>query len=344
MYVIRADGNAQIGAGHVMRCLSVAGALAEHLGTAEKICFFCADEQSARLVESNGFTARVLGTDYKDMESELPLWGKLLAEMDSLHQGNHVILVDSYQTTDDYLKNLKKFGMVMMLDDMQEHTYPVDIVINYNVNADEECYRKLYRGTSTRFFLGCKYAPLRKQFMNRNYQIRPEVKDVLITTGGGDIDNIAGEMVRLIYREGIRFHVISGRYNPHLAELKKLETTLKGVQIYHDVADMAALMEKCDIAVTAGGSTLYELAGMGIPFLCFSYVRNQEELAKSMGEKGAGVFLGAWHLDRKAVEDSLQLSFDELCNNIQGRKACWTKGHEMVDGKGAFRIAALMSE
>ena len=77
MIYIRGDGNARIGAGHLMRCMTIAEELARLQGGREKICFVCADEDSGALVRENGFRSYVLGTDYRDMESELPLWREL---------------------------------------------------------------------------------------------------------------------------------------------------------------------------------------------------------------------------------------------------------------------------
>ena len=44
MIYIRGDGNARIGAGHLMRCMTIAEELARLQGGREKICFVCADE------------------------------------------------------------------------------------------------------------------------------------------------------------------------------------------------------------------------------------------------------------------------------------------------------------
>ena len=78
MILIRADGNARIGMGHLMRCMTVAEELAMLQGSREGICFVCADEASGEFVRENGFRSYVLGTDYRDMESELPLNGPFL--------------------------------------------------------------------------------------------------------------------------------------------------------------------------------------------------------------------------------------------------------------------------
>lgn len=374
MYIIRADGNAKIGAGHLMRCLTVAESMGKMLCSRQNITFLCADEQSADMVASCGFQAKVLGTDYQDMESELPIWEELLQgesllrsekaleggelplgeelleggellqrrelpQKEEPSKKEHVILVDSYYVTDEYLKRLAAYGRVYLMDDMQEHTYPVDAVINYNVFADADSYRQLYKGTETERFVGRDYVPVRQQFLNRDYKVSESVKNVLITTGGGDQDNIAGAVLKAIYSEDMEFHVVTGKYNPHLEILKEQEETCENVHIYHDVSDMAGLMQKCDIAVTAGGTTIYELAALGVPFLCFSYAKNQEALTEYIGVNGIAGFLGAYHRNAEAVLDNLQVLFEQYCAEYDLRRTCYDKERELIDGKGAVRLA-----
>ena len=55
MYFFRADGNATTGAGHLMRCATIATALAGRLGGKDGIRFVCADDQSASLAAQQGF-------------------------------------------------------------------------------------------------------------------------------------------------------------------------------------------------------------------------------------------------------------------------------------------------
>lgn len=336
MIVIRADGNAKIGAGHLMRCLTVAEAVIRMQGSRKNICFFCADGQSADLAREHGFQAPVLGTDYRKMETELSAWEYI---MQTAGSGEHTILVDSYYVTDAYLKQLSRYGRVCLLDDMQEHTYPVDMLINYNAFADEALYQKLYRGMNTKILVGSDYVPVREQFLNVDYSTAEVVKHVLITTGGGDIDNIAGAILQAIYCEGIEFHVVTGRYNPHLKELKEWECEKSGVHIYHDVRDMAQLMKKCDIAVTAGGTTIYELAAIGVPFLCFSYAQNQEALTEYIGEHKIAGFAGAYHKDAETVLKKMQELFTTYCKSYDCRRACFEAEKKMIDGRGAERIA-----
>lgn len=340
MYIIRADGNAKTGAGHLMRCMTVAEELAELEGGRERILFLCADGQSAALAREHGFRAVALGTDYRDMEAELPRWEEALRESGA----SSVVLVDSYYVTEDYLKGLRRFGRVALLDDLGLRAFPVDCVINYNAPADRKAYERLYGGRGTRLVTGSSYVPVRRQFLNRSYQVRSRVKRVLITTGGGDVSNIARRIFEKIQAADKEYYLIAGQFNPHFRELKELEERCENLHILHHVTDMAGLMEECDAAVTAGGTTVYELAAVGVPFLCFSYAENQEPLTEYVGEKEIGGFAGAYHREPGKTLDRLGRLFEELCGKEELRRRFSETERSMIDGGGARRLAEVLRE
>lgn len=342
MLIIRADGNAKIGAGHLMRCLTIAQAV-ERRGEASKILFLCADEDSAEMVRVHGFRAEVLHTDYRNMESELREdTGQTLWDMWIKDTADH-ILVDSYYVTDAYLEELRRFGRVFLMDDMQNHTYPADGVINYNLFADSELYAKLYGGKDVRLCLGGDYVPLRQQFRNVAYQVKDDVEEVLLTTGGGDVDNIAGSILDAVYRENIRFHVLVGRFSPHFESWRRRAEQTPNLEIHFDVNNMAELMTQCDLAITAGGSTVYELAAVGVPFICFSYAENQEALVDYMARENVSMSAGAWHRDAAATLEQMGGQFVKLCENVKLRSQCSDRERRLIDGQGAERLAEILT-
>ena len=104
MICFRADGNAHIGSGHIMRCLSLAAAL-RTLG--EDCLFAMADDTMAATVRSRGFEVRILGTYWRDMNAELPVFLPLAAQA-------KLVVVDSYALTPAWLEAVR-----------QAHGFPV---------------------------------------------------------------------------------------------------------------------------------------------------------------------------------------------------------------------------
>lgn len=343
MYVIRADGNARIGMGHLMRCLTIADAIEEK----EQVLFICADQKSAKFAAQNGYQARALGTDHGDMESELPVWREIFQEERLKRERGEkglVLLVDSYAVTDRYLESLRAYGRVVLLDDMARRAYPADAVVNYNAFAHIERYRELYQGRDTRCYVGSQYVPLRPQFLGIRREVGNFVTDVLITAGGGDADNLAWKILQTIEDEKLRYHIISGRFHPYFAQWKDWALTHPNVSVYHDVKNMAALMLRCDLAITAGGTTIYELAYLGIPFVCFSCADNQEALTEYIGREGIAAYAGAFHKDKGGAFDRLEWCYRSLLGDMEMRKRYYCKEKEMIDGMGAHRLSKILRE
>ena len=225
MLYIRADGNTDIGMGHVMRCLAVAEAAADRDSLHPPV-FITADEGCCSMIGDRGFRVIVLDTDFRDMMSELPRLKQLFQEEPD--SDSTVLLVDSYQVSCDYYLELRKLVRVACFEDMGM-AYPVDLLINYNIYAPG--LERNYAGTGqcpARVLLGAAYMPLRKAFQEpAGYVIREKVTDVIITTGGSDpyfaaaalTDALCGDGV--IAGQGIRLHLISGPFNRFAEELKR---------------------------------------------------------------------------------------------------------------------------
>ena len=195
-----------------------------------------------------------------------------------------------------------------------------------------------------KMFIGSRYAPIREQFLHRNYEIREKVQSVLITTGGGDSENIAGKILDRLYDDTLEYHLIVGQFNPHYRELKQLEDSRDNIMIHSNVTDMAGLMEACDLAITAGGSTIYELAALGVPFVCFSYAENQEALTEYIGSRNIAGFAGAFHKAPEQTLEQMQNLFQVLVEDESLRRQYFDSERTLIDGQGAVRLAQALRD
>lgn len=351
MFFIRADGNEMTGAGHIMRCLTIGAELVKSVPK-DEVLFLCADEKSAGLVRQQEFRVFVLETDYRDMVSELSALEHVINRPEDLtgeavnteRDCSAVILVDSYYVTDEYLEGLRRFGVVVLMDDIGKKKYSADAVINYNVTADPESYNRHYVGTDTKLLLGSAYVPVREQFLDKHYQVRSQARTILITAGGGDSENVAGRLLEELFDERLEYHLVAGRFNPHYETLKRMENRHKNIHLHCNVTDMAELMAAADIAVTAGGSTIYELAFLGVPFICFSCAENQEPLTEYIHTHNIAGFGGAFHRDSEAAAKRMSFLFRELVTDENLRRQYHCSEKKLVDGHGAERLALALTE
>lgn len=339
MIWIRADGGKEIGTGHIMRCLSIADAL-RRMG--EQVCFLVADTSTAPILTKNGQEYRVLNSDFRKMEEEFTTLLPLLSS-----EPQSVFLADSYYVTESYLSKIREYIPVCYMDDRGISGLPVDVLINYNIFAGLSLYGGSEAG-GTSYLLGTEYTPLRREFQNVPYQVRDQVKRVLITTGGSDRYNLAGKILEEVLRMpeigGLEYAVVSGAYNEHLPELLELAKRHCGVQVFSNVADMAELMRTCDIAVTAGGSTMYELCAVGVPMICFSFVDNQEKIVEGFRARELVCFGGDYLRQGKGMVRDVAEHIALLCRDAQLRRRYSKHQRRLVDGRGSLRIAEYLQE
>lgn len=334
MIWIRADANNSIGLGHMMRCLSVASQL---IRLGQEVCFVLADASAVALLEEKEQKYIVLDTDYCDMEGELAALCSLLQAWRP-----DVLLVDSYFVTQEYLRKLRTYAKVVYMDDKAGFLYPVDGLINYNIYAKRDLYEGMEE-TETRFLLGMDYVPLREEFQKVSYEVKEQVRKVLITTGGSDKYNLAGQILERVLKEptiaDLQYYVVSGMFNTNFHMLESMERKHSNIHIYKNVQNMSELMQECDMAVSAAGSTLYELCTVGVPILCFSFVDNQEPMVEGFLKEGI-VFYGGHYLEkREELLSDIVACLKKLANDVCERKRISNLGKLKVDGLGAERIA-----
>lgn len=336
---LRTDGNEAIATGHLMRCLSIARALRTQNAIP---VFILSDETSISLLQKmmteeertkRAFPIIHIQANYQDLEQEIPTMQKIL----SSHSISY-LLVDSYFVTRRYLAAMKQLCRVAYLDDLQAFDYPVNLVINYDIIVDTGFYKN-----AGKVFAGGAYTPLREQFSLHPYHVWDEVKDLFLSTGGTDPFNIAGSLAAKLIASGdfrdVSIHILTGPMHVHRAELKTLSEQNDRILLHENVTDMAALMAECDLAFSAGGTTLYELCAVGVPSVSYSMADNQMPGAQAFDQAG----LIPWAGDVRNNPDFFDLALKKLLalsKNPAARKEQSTKMRMAIDGAGAERIAA----
>lgn len=344
--VIRADGNQQIAMGHVMRCLSIADELRQ-MGA--DVIFVTAGDETEELIRSRGFENHVLHSDFAHMEQELPS----LLDFLKGYQPD-LILADSYYVTDNYMNALRGVSKTAYIDDLGRPVYPVDILINYNIYGSELPYEKYYEEKEIplpeRILTGCCYAPLRAEFrQGRRSRIQERVTDILITTGGGDKEDTSGRLCRKLLAErrrgshaGVRYHVICGPFAQNRRELMEIAAEDDAFVIHNFVTNMSEFLIDFDLAVSAGGSTMYELCSMGLPTVCFTFADNQRQQAECFDRTTEVKNAGSMTDRPEETVDRITERLTQLEHDSALRQTVREQMLTLVDGRGAIRIAEAL--
>lgn len=330
MILFRADGNPQVGSGHIMRCLSLADAFQT---AGQAVIFVTADDSFQDIIQRRGYECVVLHTKYDAMEGELSVLIPLLQKFCP-----SCILLDSYFGTPDYMAAIRNEAPLVYIDDLNTFDYPADLVINYMLYADKLAYPR-----NKRYLLGAKYALLRKEFRGvPQRQIKEQVKDVLLSTGGADSEHMALGCVRYLRKrpaDGIIYHVVLGAMNQDVVEIEGLTDGCTHIVLHRNVSDMRSLMLQCDVAISAGGTTLFELCACGVPTVTYVLADNQIMNATSFEEAGLMLNAGDIRTNRQIAKDIFG-QVEWLAQDWTLRKRMTERMQALVDGKGAVRLAA----
>jgi len=333
--LIRADASAQIGTGHVMRCLALAQAWQDAGGRAVFLMATEAPALESRL-QSEGIEVVHLPVQPGSVDDAVQT-------ADVAHQvGADWVVVDGYHFDADYQQTLKGSGLRLLFIDDNGHAeyYFADLVLNQNIHAHEGLYPN--REPYTRLLLGTGYVLLRREFLKwRGWKREiPEVaRKVLVTMGGSDPNNVTLKVIQALQQvdvDGLEAIIVVGSSNPHYEELQSaVQSSRLPIRPERNVTDMPALMAWADVAISGGGSTSWELAFMGVPALIVILASNQRPIAERLDVMGVAVNLG-WYEDVSPTEMAQVMT--QLLKSPGTRAEMSRHVRQLVDGMGSDRV------
>ena len=342
--LIRADAGGVIGTGHVMRCLALAQAWQDLGGRA---IFAMAESTPAirrRLLSESCEVVPVAAEPGTDDDSQRTV---ALA----LERNARWVVLDGYCFGAEFQLALKRAGLKALLLDDYGHakSYSADLVLNQNVPAAPALYEKREAGTG--LLLGPRYCLLRREFLANGQQKREipaTANRGLVTMGGSDPANLTArvlEALKLVTLDNLSVIVVVGGSNPEYESLKRsvLEPSVGSgmdVALHRDVSDMAELMAWADVAVSAAGSTCWELCFFGVPSLLIDAADNQTGVARELNRLGCAVHLGN-SVDVSAAKIAQEL--ERVVRSADIRRSLSERSRQLVEGSGARRVAAILS-
>ena len=310
----RVDASAQIGTGHVMRCL----VLAEELKRRNVEVLFITRDHSGHLsqvIQNQGHKVILLPAAKEKLkltDNDLPHAPWLAVAWKQDAEDTSKVLCDSivdWLIVDHYaidyrwhqvLRPLTK--KIMVIDDLADRVLDCDILLDQNFYIDPLTrYDGLVPyGCST--LLAPRYMLLRKEFLKieqRGVSSKSEVKKILVFMGGADLTNETVKVLKAIDNiKSFQIHVdvVIGGSNPYASIIKDMCHDREDVLFYQNVNNIAELCSNSDIAIGAGGVATLERCFCGLPSLVMLTADNQVETTLAMDKAGAIVCIG-WHYD-----------------------------------------------
>lgn len=328
---IRADGGSSIGMGHIMRMI----VLASEFRKENKIFFLCKSSKDGKykagidMLEKNKF--KVLKINEENIIEEI-LYFKNKYDAD-------ILITDSYDVSEEYFHILKsKFKITGYVDDINKCFMNVDFIINQNINALDLDYSKT-TNEHTKLFLGTKYCMIREEFKKACQEkiIKESVEDILLSLGGMDDDNNTVKILNDLIDLNQNIHVVLGSAFKRevIDSIYKYSYKYKNIYLYEN-ADMSKLMKKCDIAVSACGSTIYELCAMKVPAIGIVIAENQRYISEVMKENKIildNIDINNWN------SDNFKKAINNLIEDNQLRNEIISNCKKIVNINGSEKLA-----
>lgn len=339
--IIRADADATMGTGHVMRCLALAGEWQAQGGKAVFAGKIAAPSLLER-ISNEGFDVVDVGRSFPD-PADLELMLSLIKKSGTA--GNQWVVVDGYHFTADYVGCLRAAGaMVLVIDDYVHHgQYQADLLLNQNFGSESLRYPV---NPGAIILAGSKYVLLRSEFLREkrgDTEVPTVAGHILVTLGGADPDNFTLKVIEaldLLNLPELEVKIVIGSVNPYYNLIKKrmARVSFKG-ELLANVSNMAPLMTWADLALTAGGSTCWEFAFLGVPIIIFVVSENQRGVAAGLDAAEAGLNCAA---SRGMRTDTLAGKIKSLLYDKSRRQRMAQSGRKIVDGQGAMRVVRKM--
>lgn len=339
--VIRADADLKIGTGHVMRCLALAQAWIDRGGKVRLVGSVGSDELAARIAKEGVSLEKTAGEPGSRSDAK---WTAKLAD----EAGADWVVIDGYQFDHVFQKTLLDQGRRLLALDDYGHleAYSADLIINQNLGAGSSLY--LERPSDSKLLLGTSFTLLRREFwpwVEWEREIPDTAVRLLVTLGGSDPDNVTETVLRSLARvdnEELDVVCLVGANNQHLERLQAVSSELPlSIKLIVNAYEIPDIMAEADLAISAGGSTCWEMAFMGLPAIVLLTADNQRDAMAALDHQGAIRNLG-WHETAGFYEMTGQIKY--LIQDAKVRRAMSVAGRRLVDGLGVQRVIQAMSE
>jgi spore coat polysaccharide biosynthesis predicted glycosyltransferase SpsG len=324
--LIHADGGPGVGLGHVARCFALAAAVSR------------TDHRAVVAVDPAHGLAECIQRQGLEV---IPSGSGALAVRDAARAiAADCLVVDSYQWSGDDFRLARGEWSLVAFDDQAVRELPVDVVINGAPGAAKLKYRT---ASDTHLLLGPAYQVVRDDFRATPARGKAgKVRQVIALVGGYDSLGLLPTLADILQEAAERLvtpfksELICGPFMA-LPDLHGMSY----VEAVRNPPDLAKRMIRADMAISASGQTLYELARCGTPTIAFcsgpDQVHNLFALAAS------GVVMSTGDATELEWSREIRAAIAFLLGNSAKRTAMSQAGQSLIDGLGADRLVEVIT-
>lgn len=315
--IFRADGNAEIGMGHITRSLAMAEIINEHFNCFLATRFITESIKEEALKICKG----ILDLDFENHEKQLL----------ELLKGNEIVVLDNYFYQKSFREKLKSTGAkIICIDDLGGDFTFCDMIINHSPDAFNLNYQC---DPDAKLLLGLEYALLRSPFLDIASQpILPtnlRYDNVFICFGGSDHKNLTLRTIENLskLKEFKRINIVVGNAYEHLESLEIYLSKTENIRLYVGICakQMKELMEQSDFGIVPSSGILIEALSVKLPVITGYYAQNQKNISNYFTDKGIGHVIGNFNTNsitknHLTFNQNMKSNMSKLIDGQSGRR------------------------
>ncbi len=326
-FLIRADGNKEIGMGHIKRQADLASALSRKGHLVDFL--FRKNPKVEKFLEEMDVSAKCNKIP-AEQENEREF-------LDKTFEKNRfdVSLVDVLgpEAEESYLEIFRQVSQELVVFTDTPDYCPINADVVFNPSLEQLEYD--YSDLETEYYLGPDYFISDPEFSQarRSYKLSSSIENIMIMIGGGDTTDTPKTLLKLL--SGIEYWqeadiVLSPTYEKK-GNLERFANSLgRDVNVHQYIASVADLMEASDVLICSAGNTAYEACIVGVPLVTVNQVEWQNSHAELLEERGLALNLGY----AEDVQNSQLSNSMKYLDKFENRKAMHVTQKEIFEGRG----------
>lgn len=249
-----------------------------------------------------------------------------------------LLLVDVLDCDLQFLRSIKSSSryarLVLFEEERAEACQLADAVVNGIYGGLDEKHLQV---NGTDYFYGTPYLLLDHEIskLKDTYEVRKECKKVVVSLGGSDPGGLLLKVVSSLL-EARHLHILAVA-----GKASRVEEQIEAahIQFIRHTDQFTAHLAEADLAIVAGGVTLYEAVCIGVPSIVLSQVDHQAVTAARFAQNGACHHLGLGDL---VDEKDIWRAARRLSGSYFLRRSIHLNGRSLIDGKGTERVKNIL--
>jgi len=339
-----------MGTGHVRRCLSLAEALRQTGAHVEFLTRVLGTDAAAK-IQVAGFPVHMLPAPTGAVQESTPPhadwagvpWQKDADETVRALRKADWIVVDHYAFDARWHKAVapRLGARLAIIDDLADRPLHGDVLVDQNLADFDHGEKYRHRlGNGMTILGGPHYALLGPAYLRApRCAVSDEVRSIGIFMGGTDpaaLSEVALRACREVAGFSGPIELVTTQANPRHPELKALAARWPQTSVAVDIPELSGFFSRHGLQIGAGGSATWERCCVGAPTIALVGARNQLAVVPQLARAGAVATLDPNMAPTPAALGAL---VRELLGDTARRRALATRARELVDGRGAQRVA-----